>query len=41
MPSFRVADVPVEINSYCVWSGFRFPISFREVDEMMLERGPW
>jgi hypothetical protein len=30
---------PVEIISHCVWLCHRFPPSFREVEEMMLERG--
>lgn len=30
---------PVEIINHCVWLYFRFPLSFREVEEMMLERG--
>jgi putative transposase len=29
----------VEIISHCVWLYHRFPLSFREVREMMLERG--
>jgi putative transposase len=29
----------VEIISHCVWLYYRFPLSFREVEEMMLERG--
>ncbi|GHF19007.1 hypothetical protein GCM10017776_41090 [Streptomyces griseoluteus] len=30
---------PVEITAHCVWLYFRFPLSFREVEEPMLERG--
>ncbi|MEU1107084.1 IS6 family transposase, partial [Streptomyces tibetensis] len=30
---------PVEVISYCVWLYFRFPLSFREVDELLFERG--
>lgn len=30
---------PVEIISHCVWLYFRFPLSYREVEEMMTERG--
>jgi len=30
---------PVEIISHCVWLYHRFPLSFREVEEMMMERG--
>ena len=29
----------VEIINHCVWLYFRFPLSFREVEELMLERG--
>jgi transposase-like protein len=28
-----------EIISHCVWLYHRFPLSFREVEEMMLQRG--
>ncbi len=27
------------VISHCVWLYFRFPLSFREVEELMLERG--
>jgi putative transposase len=30
---------PAEIISHCVWLYYRFPLSLREVQEMMLERG--
>jgi putative transposase len=30
---------PVEIISHCVWLYFRFPLSFRDVDEMLAMRG--
>jgi putative transposase len=30
---------PVEIISHCVWLYHRFPLSFREVEEMMIDRG--
>ena len=30
---------PVEIINHCVWLYFRFPLSFREVEELMLEGG--
>ncbi|MEU5520638.1 IS6 family transposase [Streptomyces sp. NPDC047860] len=30
---------PVEIIAHCGWLYFRFPLSFREVEELMLERG--
>ena len=29
----------MEIINHCVWLYFRFPLSFREVEEMMLARG--
>jgi hypothetical protein len=29
----------VEIINHCVWLYFRFPLSFREVEELMLVRG--
>ncbi|MEV6957463.1 IS6 family transposase [Streptomyces sp. NPDC051183] len=38
-PSCKNHRYPVEIISHCVWLYFRFPLSFREVEEMMLERG--
>ena len=31
--------LPVEIINHCVWLYFRFPLSFREVEELMLVRG--
>ncbi|WP_406500892.1 IS6 family transposase [Streptomyces sp. NBC_00846] len=39
LPSYRGHRYPVEIISHCVWLYFRFPLSFREVEELMLERG--
>ena len=30
---------PVEVISHCVWLHHRFPLSFREVEELLLERG--
>jgi putative transposase len=30
---------PAEIISYCVWLYFRFPLRFRDVEEMMSSRG--
>jgi putative transposase len=38
-PSYRGFRFPAEIISHCVWLYHRFPLSFREVEEMMLERG--
>jgi transposase-like protein len=37
--SYRGHRYPVEVISHCVWLYFRFPLSFREVEELMLERG--
>lgn len=39
MPSYKGHRYPVEIINHCVWVYFRFPLSFREVEELMLERG--
>ncbi|MFE2094695.1 IS6 family transposase [Streptomyces sp. NPDC059460] len=38
-PSYKGHRYPVEVISYCVWLYFRFPLSFREVEELMLQRG--
>jgi putative transposase len=38
-PSYRGHRYPVEIISHAVWLYFRFPLSFREVEELMLQRG--
>ncbi|MFF3932944.1 IS6 family transposase [Streptomyces hirsutus] len=38
-PSYQGHRYPVEVISHCVWLYFRFPLSFREVEELMLERG--
>ena len=37
--SYKGFRYPVEIIAHCVWLYHRFPLSFREVQEMMLERG--
>jgi putative transposase len=39
VPSYKGFRFPVEIISHCVWLYYRFSLSFREVEEMMLERG--
>ena len=39
VPSYVGFRFPVEIISHCVWLYHRFPLSLREVEEMMLERG--
>ncbi|MFI6062244.1 IS6 family transposase [Streptomyces sp. NPDC051286] len=38
-PSYKGHWYPVEVISRCVWLYFRFPLSFREVEELMLQRG--
>ncbi len=38
-PSYKGCRYPVEVIAHCVWLYFRFPLSFREVEELMLERG--
>ncbi|WP_406466537.1 IS6 family transposase [Streptomyces hirsutus] len=38
-PLYKGHRYPVEIISHCVWLYFRFPLSFREVEELMLGRG--
>ncbi len=38
-PSCKGHRYPVEVISHCVWLYFRFPLSYREVEELMLERG--
>jgi transposase-like protein len=30
---------PVEVIAHCVWLYYRFPLSFREIEEMMMHRG--
>jgi putative transposase len=36
---YRGFRYPAEIISHCVWLCYRFPLSFREVEEMMHARG--
>jgi len=38
-PSYEGCRFPAEIIAHCVWLYFRFCLSFRDVQEMMLERG--
>jgi putative transposase len=38
-PSYKGFRFPAEIINHCVWLYYRFPLSFREVEEMMLQRG--
>jgi putative transposase len=37
--SYRGYRFPREIIAHCVWLYFRFNLSFRDIQEMMLERG--
>jgi putative transposase len=37
--SYKGFRYPVEIIAHCVWLYHRFPLSFREIEEMMLARG--
>ena len=36
---YRGYRFPPEIISYCVWLYFRFSVSFRDIEELMAERG--
>ncbi|GAA2564955.1 IS6 family transposase [Streptomyces fimbriatus] len=38
-PSYKGHRYPAEVISHCVWLYFRFPLSFREVEELMPQRG--
>lgn len=40
LPSGKGHRYPVEIISHCVWLYHRFPLSFREVGELMLGSPP-
>jgi putative transposase len=37
--SYKGHRFPVEIINHCLWLYFRFSLSFREVEELLLERG--
>ena len=37
--SYKGHRCPAEIIAHCVWLYHRFPLSFREVEELMLVRG--
>ena len=39
VPSYKGFRFPAEIIGHCVWLYYRFPLSFREIEEMMLARG--
>jgi transposase-like protein len=36
---YRGYRFPPEIISYCVWLYFRFSVSYRDIEELMAERG--
>jgi putative transposase len=36
---YRVFRFPADITSHAVWLYFRFPLSLRLVEELLLERG--
>ena len=38
-PSYTGYRFPAEIISYAVWLYFRFPLSYRDVEELMAARG--
>lgn len=38
-PSYRGYRFPPEVIAHCVWLYYRFCLSFRDIQEMMLERG--
>ena len=38
-PLYRGYRFPTEVIAHCKWLYFRFCLSFRDVQEMMLERG--
>ncbi len=37
--SYRRHRFPVEIIQHAVWLYFRFPLSFRDVEDLLAERG--
>jgi len=38
-PSYKGHRYPVEVISHCIWLYHRFSLSYRDVEELMLERG--
>ncbi|MGY3056675.1 transposase-like protein [Streptomyces sp. TE3672] len=38
-PSYKRFRFPAEVISHAVWPYHRFPLSFREVEELLLTRG--
>ena len=39
LPMYSRHRCPVEIISYCVWLYYKFPLSYRDIEKMMLDRG--
>ena len=39
LPAIPITAFPAEIISYAVWLYFRFTLSFRDVQEILFERG--
>src|ERR1700730_12886220 len=39
LPYYRSYRFPATVISHCVWLYFRFSLSYRDVEEMMAERG--
>ncbi|MFF3159275.1 IS6 family transposase [Streptomyces sp. NPDC057910] len=39
VPSYKNHRYPVEVIAHCVWLYVRFPLGYREAEELMLERG--
>lgn len=37
-PSYTGHRYPVEITAHCVWQYFRFPLGFRQVEELLHQR---
>ncbi len=37
--SYKGYRFPLEIISHCVWLYFRFSLSYRDIEEIMAERG--
>ena len=38
-PNYQGYRFPPEIISHCVWLYFRFSLSYRDIEELMAERG--
>jgi putative transposase len=39
VPSYKGYRYPAEVIAHAVWLYHRFPLSFREVEELLLQRG--